>query len=59
MAVLSGIGSIACCRPIVGQHGMDLVGEHLDDLTQEGSAVGLGVGIKKVTWVKPGRSRET
>ncbi len=46
-AVLPGSGSIACWRSIVGQHGMDLVGEHLDDLAQKGGAVGLGVGIKK------------
>jgi hypothetical protein len=32
---------------VVGQHGVDAVGEDLDDLAQEGGAVGLGVGAEE------------
>jgi hypothetical protein len=32
---------------VVGEHGVDLVGEDLDHLAEEGGAVQLGVGVEK------------
>jgi hypothetical protein len=34
-------------QAVVGQYGMNLIGEHLDDLAQEGGAVQPGVGVQE------------
>ena len=44
VAVLRQVGE---GHAVVGQHGVDGVGERLDDLAQERGAVGLGVGVEE------------
>ncbi len=36
---------------VVGEHGVDRVGEGLDDLAEDGGAVYLGVGAEEGAWV--------
>jgi hypothetical protein len=41
------LGQVGEGHPVVGQHGVDPVGEDLDHLAQEGSTVDLGVGVEE------------
>jgi hypothetical protein len=40
-------GQVGESHPVVGQHGMDAVGEGGHDLAQEGGTVQLGVGVEE------------
>ncbi len=41
------LGQVGEGHAVVSQYGMDLIGEHLDDLAQEGGAVQLGGGVQE------------